>query len=61
MEAFAQQPYSETTPLEDGNYKVTFFRNEDGACAKEDATAAIVHIHNSGGTLVRCEYTKLKH
>ena len=61
MEVHALEPYSETTPLQNGSYKVTFFRNEDGACAKEDATAAIIHFHDCGGTLVHCEYTRLKH
>ena len=61
MEVNAHEPFSETTPLKDGSYKVTFFRNEEGACAKEEATAAIIHFHNCGGTLVRCEYTKLNH
>lgn len=48
--------YSETTTLDDGSYKVTFFRNADGACPKEDATAAIVHMHDIQGRLVSCEY-----
>ncbi|MCD8040695.1 MAG: hypothetical protein LUF82_04175 [Clostridia bacterium] len=51
--------YSETLPLDKGNYKVLFYRNAGGACRKEDATEVIIHFHNVSGVLVHCEYKKL--
>ncbi len=59
MQTYDYALCSETTPLTDGNYKVTYFRNADGACRKEDATAVIIHFHNTQGVLVHCEYVNL--
>lgn len=44
-----------------GSYKITYFRNARGACVKEDATEEIIHYHDMHGTLVHCEYHKIKH
>ena len=61
MTASVAATFRETTPLIGGSYKVTYFRNQDGACKKEDATEEIVHFYNMEGVLLHCEYHKLKH
>ena len=60
MTAVIAGRFRETTPLLGGSYKVTYFRNELGACNKEDATEEIVHFYNMENVLVHCEYHKIK-
>ena len=61
MQAACRRADHETTPLLGGSYKVTYLRNARGACVKEDATEEIIHYHDMHGTLVHCEYHKIKH
>ena len=61
MQAAYRRADHETTPLSGGSYKITYFRNARGACVKKDATEEIIHYHDMHGTLVHCEYHKIKH
>ncbi|MGN1235763.1 MAG: hypothetical protein ACI4U2_07260 [Christensenellaceae bacterium] len=40
-------------------YKITYYRNENGACSKEEASCAIVHRFDRNDTLVECRYETL--
>lgn len=51
--------HAEYNPLADGNYTVTYFRNGEHACEKQEATAEIVHFYDTEGRLTRCEYHTL--
>lgn len=41
-------------------FTITYYRNEEGPCDKQDATELIIHEYDHTDTLVNCTYRALK-
>lgn len=40
-------------------YRITYFRNENGPCEKQNATEVIIHDYNHKDELIDCRYRHL--
>lgn len=57
-ESFERTDY---TPAEELAYRITYFRNAEGPCSKQDATEVIIHEYNKKDELVDCRFRYLEH